>query len=484
MTAYLLEKRTGRSCAVTLFEASNRLGGKIVTRRFDTAPVLYEAGAAELYGYSHVGPDPLRELVAELGLATSPMQGQTVVLGDHLLKTVDDLDREFGEATARALRRFNRQARALISPADYYESDWKEDNQDPLSHHSFRSLLARVEDEVARRYIEVAVHSDLATEPHLTSAMYGLQNYLMNEPEYMYLYSIDGGIERLPQELARRLSARVLLNRRVVRVERTPQGRYRVVARHQGETRAEEFDFVVVALPNNWIPAVEWGGATLAEAMHRHHKFYDYPAHYLRVSVLFDRPFWRDRIAESYFMLDAFGGCCVYDESSRNSDHEFGVLGWLLGGEAALTMSNLDDGTLIDQVLDSLPRCLRPGRQGLLEGRVHRWVGSVNGLPGGRPARDPDARHQPEPEEHPGLFVVGDYLFDSTINGLLDSADVVAEWILEEIAEEPSAAANGSAHASPAPAAGAAGVVKNGKAPAHPLPLRPPHFPLQQEKAS
>jgi hypothetical protein len=32
--------------------------------------------------------------------------------------------------------------------------------------------------------------------------------------------------------------------------------------------------------------------------------------------------------------------------------------------------------------------------------------------------------------------VVGDYLFDSTLNGLLDSADTVVEWILEELEEE------------------------------------------------
>jgi hypothetical protein len=31
------------------------------------------------------------------------------------------------------------------------------------------------------------------------------------------------------------------------------------------------------------------------------------------------------------------------------------------------------------------------------------------------------------------LFVVGDYLFDSTINGCVDSADVVAECIIEKI---------------------------------------------------
>jgi monoamine oxidase len=496
MTAYLLETRTSLPCTITLFEASNRLGGKIVSRRFDKEPILYEAGAAELYDYSHLGPDPLRELVAELGLTTSPMQGQTVVLGDRVLKDLHDIRRELGAETARALKRFNRRARSLISPAEYYESDWQVDRDDPLSNNSFRALLARVPDEAARRYIEVAVHSDLATEPHQTSAMYGLQNYLINEPEYMRLYSIEGGIERLPQELARRLRARVLLNHPVVRVERAAEDRYRVVARHRGEVRSEEFDFVVVALPNNWIPAVEWGGA-LADAMHRHHAFYDYPAHYLRVSILFDRPFWRERIAESYFMLDAFGGCCVYDESSRNVHGTFGVLGWLLAGQAALSLSNTEDAVLVEQMLDSLPRCLRHGRQHVLEGHVHRWVGAVNGLPGGRPLRDPEVRHQPEPQQHPDLFVVGDYLFDSTLNGVLDSAEFVVEWIEEEAAAGYTVPANGTANGTAAHArvlpVETAVEPRNGKpAPQVAAPVLPgtslggslPPYPVQKWKAS
>ncbi len=445
MTAYLLEQRSHFPCEITLFEASDRLGGKIVTGQFSTAPVAYEAGAAELYDYSQLGQDPLRELIAEIGLSTRPMAGETVVLGDRILKTDADIRRELGNEAWKVLKRFNRRARSLISPAEYYESDWKTDNEDPLSSHSFRALLARVPDEMARRYIEILVHSDLATEPHQTNAMYGLQNYLMNEQDYMRLYTLNGGIERLPQELAKRISARVFLNQPVVRVERTPRDEYRVFSRRHGENLGEDFDFVVVALPNNCIPAIEWGGEPLAEAMHKHHAYYDYPAHYLRISILFERAFWRDQIAESYFILDAFGGCCVYDETSRNGSQSYGVLGWLLGGEAALTMSNFDDAVLIEKMLDSLPRSLRHGREWFLEGRVHRWVGTVNGLPGGCPAKELDSRHLSEPEQHPWLFVVGDYLFDSTLNGVMDSADVVAEWILEEIEEERLAQTNGSA---------------------------------------
>jgi SAM-dependent methyltransferase len=57
----------------------------------------------------------------------------------------------------------------------------------------------------------------------------------------------------------------------------------------------------------------------------------------------------------------------------------------------------------------------------------------VNALPGGMPARDVMTNHRPDPKEHPGLVVVGDYLFDSTLNGLLDSSDAATDIILSEM---------------------------------------------------
>jgi monoamine oxidase len=436
MTAHLLSKRANFPCEITIFEATQRLGGKIRTAIFQSAPIPYEAGAAELYDYSQSGPDPLSDLVKALNLPRRPMQGRTVILGDKLIKNDQDIRREFGEATYTAIKDFTRKAKALISTAEYYESDWKADNEDPLAKQTFAELLATVPDETARKYISVSVHSDLATEPHQTNAVYGLQNYLMNEPGYMSLYTIEGGIERLIHELVKRNKARVQLGQRVNSVEKVVNQMYRVISNHRGEKRSDDFDFVVVALPNNWIPSIEWRGEKLSRAMHNHHAHYDYPAHYLRVSVLFEKPFWRDQICESYFMSDAFGGCCIYDETSRVDGSTFGVLGWLIAGESALNLANFDDATLIEEVVGSLPPCLRHGRQMLVEGHVHRWVGSVNGLPAGYPAREPDSRHVPEPENHGGLFVVGDYLFDSTLNGVTDSADTVAEWIVDEMQEE------------------------------------------------
>jgi len=441
MTAYLLEQRYRAPVDITLFEASDRLGGKIVTRRFNHCDAIYEAGAAELYDYSAIGDDPLRALVAELGLSTHPMNGRGVFLGDQFLRTEEDLSKVGGPEALAVYRAFTRKARSLISPQDYYESDWKEDNGDPLVRQTLDALLSGIKNETVRRYIEVAIHSDVATEPAHTSAMYGLQNFLMNEPGYMTLYGINGGIERLPRELARRLGAQVRLNSAVNRVESLADGTYQVGWRETGREGHTIFNSVVVALPNYWIPSIEWNGPALAKAMRDHHSHYDYPAHYLRVSVLFREPFWRKMVADSFFMTDAFGGCCVYDETLRCADSSVGILGWLIGGEAALALNNLDDEALIARVVDSLPAPLRRGREMFLEGRVHRWAGAVNAMPGGFPLREPDSRHAPDPAGHPLLFVVGDYLFDSTLNGVLDSAECVAQWIVEKTAESRPAVA-------------------------------------------
>ncbi len=437
MTAYFLQKMADVPVRVTIFEAGDRLGGKVETKQFQLARASYEVGAAELYDYSVVDEDPLREQVAELGLSIRPMGGSAVIMGGHVLSSLEDVRERLGAPAAAELAAFDRQGKDWMTPREFYDSDQPELAAPPLEGGRFAGVLERLGSPATRALVENMIHSDLATEPERTSVSYGLQNYLMNDPAYMTLYSIDGGNEQLVQELARRIRATVRLGHRVTGVGRGPGGRMQICTAHEAGAREEEFDFVVVALPNNHVPSVEFRGARLAEAMRRHHAHYDFPAHYLRITILFDRPFWRSRVSDSFFMLDAFGGCCLYDESSREPGAEHGVLGWLLGGQAALEMSELGDEALIAQALDSLPAVLGEGRGFFLEGRVHRWVGAVNGIPGGLTQQPLDRRHQPEPAEHPDFFVVGDYLFDSTLNGVLDSADYVASWLAAHFAENP-----------------------------------------------
>ena len=459
MTAHLLEQKC--SCRATLFEASDRLGGKVRTCRFDSAPVKYEAGVAECYDYEAIGEDPLRNLMRELRLDITPTGGNAIVLDGALMLDDTEVRQRCGERTLRAIEDFRRQASTILPLAKWYQGLEQVDNGHPWARRTFEEMLNEVADPVAKAYLKVAVHSDLATEPNLTNGLNGLRKLLGSVSGYGAQYSIDGGMDMLPRRLAEHLtSTNVILNAAVVRVSgrgghEEDHGQHKQYwqghrqhrqHRHNGQHRGQHghdeqsesfaisfrqgrrvveqpFDAVVVALPHTSLQAIEWAGKRLGRAMAAHVAHYNRPGHYLRISVLFDKPFWRRRVSGSWFMLDAFGGCCVYDEGTRHDAGGYGVLGWLLAGADALALCNADDETLVRRALASLPEDLfGEARRRFLEGKVHRWAGAVSAQPGGFPMRDLRSAHQPEPSHHGGLFLVGDYLFDCTLNGVLRSA--------------------------------------------------------------
>lgn len=450
MTAYSLQKYFDFPVKITLFEADSRLGGKVWTKKFKNLPAHYEAGAAELYDYSPVDEDPLKNLIKELGLPIQPMGGSSVIINNRILSNLDDIGRELGSDARQNLVLFDRLARDAINPRDFYSSDHPDRVGDTsglaASEPRFSSTLSQMTNPAARNYIHHLIHSDLATEPEKTSIAYGLQNYLMNHPAYLKLYSIEGGNERLIHELVRRIEATVLLRHCVTEIRQVSRPTksnenglpksLRVTSTSQGAVREEDFDFVILSLPHNCLSTLHFPDPDLALAMQRHHNQYNHPAHYLRISILFAKPFWRDYLTDSYWMLDQFGGCCLYDESARTPGATHGVLGWLLAGDPALELAGLSDANLVAKALDSLPSFLANSREHLLEASVHRWIGAVNAIPGGVCQQPLEKRHQPEPQNNPNLFVVGDYLFDSTLNGLLDSADFVSQWLVSLMTEK------------------------------------------------
>jgi monoamine oxidase len=432
MTARLLEQKSGGRCRVTLFEADSRLGGKIHTRRFTAAPVTYEAGVAECYDYEAFGQDPLKNLVRELALTVVRTHSGAVVLNGVLLRNEQEIAAYCGPQSWSAVERFRREAIDFLPLSVWRRGFTRHDNDHPWARSSFAEILEKVEDPLARRYLSIAIHSDMATEPHLTNGLIGLRNVLKNVTNFGAQYAIEGGMQRLTRQLAAHLTrTEVWLNSPVARVSREGEERLSVDV-HVGRARwRDDFDAVVMAVPYNTLRDIEWTGERLQRAMARHVAHYDHAGHFLRISILFERPFWRDHFEGSWLMLDAFGGCCVYDERCANGSSGHGVLGWLLSGTDALLQSNADDATLVARAIDSLPDVLyRKAKRHVIEGKVHRWVGALSGTPGGFPLRDPRVSHQPEPIEHERLAMVGDYLFDSTLNGVLRSAEIATDIVL------------------------------------------------------
>jgi monoamine oxidase len=432
MTAWLIRQKIGNQCAVTLFEASERLGGKIRTERFSLVPALYEAGVAEIYDYSVIS-DPLKSLITNVcRLDMVRMESDTVVLDGEFLNGVSDVRRRYGTKTAEDIARFRMRCAQMLSPEQYAEFGSRDDNKHPWAWLTQRDLLrAEVPDPVARRFFRVMARSDIASEPRATSGLNALKNMLMDVPGYIDVYSIAGGNERLVHELASRVRADIRLGHRVTRIGRTNDGRYRVIFVVEGVIQTRIFDLLVISLPHNWLQTVVFEGELLEEAMEDHIAYFDRPAHYLRLSVLFKTPFWRQHIRGSWFMTEAFGGCCVYDEGSRHDDMGHGVLNWLISGADCLAWVNGEPGQILDYAIASLPAVVRDEARGqVLEVRVHPYIASVNAIPGGLPARSDEQNHVPEPKQHQGLILTGDYLFDCTLNGLLASADFATKQLL------------------------------------------------------
>jgi monoamine oxidase/SAM-dependent methyltransferase len=433
MSAWYLKRKLGELCRVTIFEASDRLGGKILTRKFDSAPAIYEAGVAEIYDYSMTGPDPLRELIQHFGLQTIPMDAEQVHLDGELLDDVSGMRRKYGAKTAGAIEAFRKRCTEMVSPIEYYEGVGAHDNEHPWAYITAEELLDKeVDDPTAKRFFKVMARSDIATESHNTNGLNALKNFVMDIDGYIGLYSIQNGNEQLIECLQSEVDADIQLNHRVLKVGKTEAGRYQLNMMNGKGPETRDFDLVLVCLPHSWLATLGFEGEALRKSMVKHVAYFDRPAHYLRVSLLFDEPFWGDKVPGSWFMSEAFGGCCVYNEGSRHDVGRHGVLNFLIAGSDALAFANLGDQELITAALKSLPASFGDARAHFMEGKIHRWLSSVNALPGGMPARDVMTNHRPEPKQHPGLVVVGDYLFDSTLNGLLDSSDAATDIILTE----------------------------------------------------
>ena len=433
MTAWYLRKKLGPLCKVTIFEATERLGGKILSKKFDSSPALYEAGVAEIYDYSMLGPDPLRDLVQHLGLQTIPIDAEQVQLDGEVLDDVRGMRRKYGNATADAIEAFRKRCTEMISPQEYYEGVGAHDNEHPWAFINCEELLDReVKDPVAKRFLKVMARSDLATESHNTNGLNALKNFVMDIDGYIGLYSIQNGNEQIVERLREEIDADIKFNYRVLKVGKSEAGRYRLNMMNGKGPETRDFDLVVMCLPHNWLSTVGWDDEQLRASMVKHVAYFDRPAHYLRVALLFDEPFWGEKIPGAWWMSEAFGGCCVYVEGVRHDVGRNGVLNFLIAGSDALAYVNLGDEQLIDAAIKSLPASLGDAREHFVEGKIHRWLSSVNAIPGGLPVRDVLTNHRPEPKDHAGLVVVGDYLFDSTLNGLFDSSDAATDLILTE----------------------------------------------------
>ena len=85
---------------------------------------------------------------------------------------------------------------------EFYKSSRDVDNDHPWAKISGEDILVNeIQDDVARRYIRVMCHSDVAAAPHLTTGLNLLKNVLMDVDGYLDVFSVNGGNEQIVHRL-------------------------------------------------------------------------------------------------------------------------------------------------------------------------------------------------------------------------------------------------------------------------------------------
>jgi len=430
-TAYFLEQKN-KDLNIKIFEGNDRLGGRILTRQFNTVPIKYNAGVAELYdilGEDEKGNDNLENMVDFLKIPKIEIHGfPMIAFGDLIIKNKDDIYKTFGKETADKIYSFIKLGKKFRKKTEYNKAGSEKDNNHPWFIRRFEDVLNDIKDEKAKHFLQIKVHCDLATEPEKTNGTFAFDNILIDESEYLRMYTLKGTNETLIKRLYTKLSStKTYLESPVYGVNKNKSGYELTIRINKKKTIKQVFDVVVIATAHPCLKKIEFSDE-LKQKMENFYNHYDFDTHYLRATLLFEDTFWRKVFNESYFILDSFGGCCVYDQSEEG----YGILSWLISGENALKLNPMQDNKIIEKVLNSLPAIIKTeAKEKFLEGKIDRWMDSVSRQPGGTPILPMIDRHFPDKENNPNLLVVGDYLTDTTVNGSLLSAKIVAKQIIE-----------------------------------------------------
>jgi hypothetical protein len=173
-----------------------------------------------------------------------------------------------------------------LTPKDFYKSVREGDNSHPWANISAEEILAtEVDDDVARRYIRVMSHSDVAAPPHLTNGLNFLKNVLMDVDGYLDVYSVIGGNEEIVKGLVDELDAeRDLLS---ALGPAAPERNVSSGGRHNARGGDDRGRFRILALPLTALSIVEWRSVALQRAMANHISYFDRPGHHLRATLLF-----------------------------------------------------------------------------------------------------------------------------------------------------------------------------------------------------
>lgn len=349
-TAMLLEQE---GADVTVYEARDRLGGRIHTNCQDGA--CYEAGGEWIDSDQRRVIELVQELSKELeqpgfwpGLVIYKGERST----EDLLWT-DALEDELRlEAAAREA------CRNLVTPP------WKNRQHAELERHTLAGFInEHARSERGRWWLTAKYRSDEGDDPErigLLGWLSGYLHYVDRDPDAMSAYRIRGGAQGLCESMATRLRTEVRTGEELVRVIEDGVVRLRLSS---GE---EVFDRAVLTLPPRALEKVAFDPplsgpkrcALEASGM----------SSAIKVCMAFSRAWWNDEGWNGRMLSDT-----RLQQTWDGTMGETPVLSAYICGATAIELLQTMDP--VREALQELERLFPGAAEHFVSGWVHDWIG-------------------------------------------------------------------------------------------------------------
>ena len=317
-----------QGASVRVFEARNRLGGRVWTARdAPLAPFHGELGG-ELVDSGH---DAIKALCREFGLRLKPILLRGFGLAIASGRRVRVLNSQ-----TRAWRAFNKVFKAQADALSSVDEEWVSTVAALIAERTIAQVLEEKNSNATVRAFATGLRNFWVADPDQISALVAAAQVLEGDPSKVSMFHIVGGNDQLVTSLANAADCEINQRHIVRAVTRTDTDVRVSVEGPSGRVSQAKADFVVLALPVALLRDVQFTPA-LPSAQHEAFATLDTgPA--TKALLRFSSPWWRHPgKPRAYGTNMAIGA--VWD--SGEDQREAALLTLLAGGRASAGLQRI-----------------------------------------------------------------------------------------------------------------------------------------------
>jgi len=331
----------------SLFEARQRIGGRIFSRRGVVGEDLVVEMGGEFINSDHTD---MLDLAQELGLNLFDRQADAATIdvagSAFYFDNKSWTEQELAPLLEPLVIQINTDAELLDQDWDTYAPYFDElsvadylDQYENLIPQAFVRTL--IENAIRTEYGAEASNSSALQLLFLLPVVDGEQVELLGYSDE--LYTVEGGNAKITSAMAEILEGDIRLGKTLVELEYQKNGKYELSFADGSEYRA---DYVILALPFSTLRKVELS-LDLPDDLRDFIQQVDL-GHNEKLLAGYRHRAWREAPGFSLEAWTDLGFSEVWDGSQRQSDKEYGALTYYTGGKEVwpIVGQNIDDNTL------------------------------------------------------------------------------------------------------------------------------------------